>query len=549
MRPMFALAVVLLLSASLAGCSNPRRAALAAVEAEAPLELPEVDSTRGTAFVTVGGPTWKPGYHFRFEEEGAEERHFVGDGFDGQQAHSEATSWGPRPGLNYTVVGNDTNAFGEVRFLALHREGYSGERPRLVALEAEHLEARDAYVSDYCTHFRSDCAPYVSVYGDKDEVPPLAFPLRDDVAGKEEAGSSWRPYVPLEPIAVVTRVLGFKDVDGPFGPVQAVHVQQRFTVNFTDVLAQWRQDQPDLTGFALDGEVHATRDVYYAPALLNVVLDQAVSHGHYNGSYQRDGKAQGFRESWRSWSSSRLVDASLEEGEALSLQEVSALLRAQASPSPEAGVVVSLDGPKEELNVAAAAAATLTATLAGTTSATVRIDVLNALGVVVASDEASSLAFTPTLPGPYLAVAYALGSTGRALAADSWPVRAYYEGTLAVECEPLAFDGATACPAMPVPMGPAIGYLRGEALINDPLATASLRGRLVVDQGDGQEVSTDQNGGSASLWLDSPQWDLGQDWLLRYEPDVGVTVSVEYGLVLWPAHLPSYVYEAAYADL
>ena len=369
------------------------------------------------------------------------------------------------------------------------------------------------------------------------------------MATKQEAEWSDRPYVPLDPLQVVTRVLGFKEIDGPFGPVQTVHVHQDYVVNFTRVLDDWEEEGAGLTDFNVTGDVKASRDVYYAPALRNVVLDQAVSSGEYQGSYRRDGKLQTFSESWRSWSASRLTDVILEEGEAMSLEELAAMLQSGASHPDPSAVRVRVDVMPYDINVAEGESTNIEATLsAGAPPTEIYIEVFDAGGDIVASDEGTKLEFSPDEAGPYLAVAYALDETGEVVDQASQTISAYFEGTLSVDCA-LVADGATACPGMSVPLGPSIAYLSAFATINDPAASLNLPGRLVIDQGDGQEISSDRQGSYASLWMEYPQKAYDdEEWTLRYEPDAGALVTVEYQLSLWPSFLPAYVYDRAYGQ-
>lgn len=549
MRAAAILSLALLLALVLAGCSNPKAVKGTVAEA-AVLELPDVDVGRGTDFVTVKEPVWKAGYRFTYEEQGAEWRQFLGDGFDGERAHSEDTAWGPMPGLNYTIVNNSTDGFGEAHYYALHQDGFTGERPTLLAIEPENLDPREAYVGTYCGYVGRDCAAYVSVWEEEDPAPPLDFPLKDKEATKREAEWSARPYVPFNAVQVVTRVLGFKEIDGPFGPVQAVHVHQDFVVNFTRVLQDWGDGgSSGLTDLNMTGDVEASRDVYYAPALRNVVLDQAVSSGEYQGSYRRDGKLQTFSEAWRSWSASRLTNVVLEEGEVMSLEELAAMLHSGASHPDPSAVRVQVEALPYDVNVALGESTTVEATLsAGAPPTEIAIEVFDANGDLAASDEGSRLVFTPSQAGPYLAVAYAFDESGELVDQSSQTISAYYEGTLSVDC-PLVADGTTACPGMPVPLGPAIAYLNAYATFTDPAAQLDLPGRLVIDQGDGQEVSSDRQGSAAFIWMEYPRKAFDDaEWTLRYEPQAGALVSVDYQLSLWPSYLPAYVYDRAYGQ-
>lgn len=542
MRAAVVLTLALLVAATVAGCSNPKAPKLAAPE-DVPLELPEIGTERGTDFVTVGAPTWKPGYQFTYQEEGAIEAATSGESPQDTRATAQARTWGPRQSLNYTVVNTD-EAFGEPRFLALQHDEHS-DRARLLSFDPTHLAGQDAYVSTYCPgHGRGDCGDLVYAWGDQDEAAPLDFPLTDKAGTKQSIKRSATPPLPLGPVTVTTRVLGFKEVQGPYGAVQAVHVHQERTVNLTLVEQEWSGSLgPDVTDLRLDGELHGTRDVFYAPALLNVVLDQAVSFGHYNGSYRRDGELQGFEESWRAWSAQRLTAMALETAPATPVQELAAMLMTGSPASGSSGAGLSLAVNPSDLNVAEDEFSSIVVSLANA-SAVAQVDVLvyDGQGNVAASTTQNDLVFGPEAPGSYLVVAYARDAKGEVVDRQSTVLYAFYFGSMSVACDPVMLGDVTGCPAVAVPMGYSIAFLSIEASFSEPSAVP-VPGRLVLDFGDGQSLTSERQGTQARLDLESPSMDPFEvPWTLDYESEAGAMTTVTYFIEVWPGWLSPELY-------
>lgn len=544
MRPVAFLVLALVCATALAGCSNPKKGAQ---ERDEPaVELPELVLPEGQDFGSMPAPAWKPGYHFRYEDAGALEVHSTGEGFRGNESEDVVLAWGPRQGLNYTVVNTDS-VLGEPRALALHRDANlgAGERPDLLAVQPQHLQPHHAYLQDYCS-YNGNCTLMVSALDEGDGVAALSFPLKDGAVSKDVVEHGLEtPYIPVGPVAVVTRVLGYNEVDGPFGKVRAVHVRQDFRINFTALLEEAKDDAPaGITDLNITGELAASRDVLYAPDLLNVVLDQSTSEGRYTWSFRKGGQPQVHEQTWRAWSRSRLADASFEPQPAMPLAEIGAMLRFPTSSANGAGLLLSSSA--YDSNLALREAVTYEATTAAQDVAAIRIDILDAHGSIVSTQHGRKASFQPPAVGPYLVVAYAHDEDGVLVDRDYATLYAYYQGQATLECDPLILDGSTSCDSWDLPEGSHIQFLAIGAAINEPATVASTPGRLVLDIGDGREISSERTGSTAYLWLEDPG--MGYDiWSVTYRPDAAVGMTVDLDIDLWPGSVPSWVYMQALA--
>jgi hypothetical protein len=543
------LVLLLLLATGLAGCERPH-IAIAGKEPKAAteprLEMPKpFDLSKGHDIGTIPAPVWKPGYHFTYSEAGARDVQQSGKAYQLNHTASETVSWGPRQAGNYTVVHVDESPFGETTYLALHTDDDRalGDGPELLAFRDAHLDALDAGIATRCNS-QFNCTPYASIHDEASEAPILSFPLRDGPAKREDAPWVSSPWVPTGPLDVVTRVLGLKEVDGPFGPVQAVHVHQDVLFNITDLLrdAEPAAEAGGVTDLAFNGTMRASRDVFYAPSLLNVVLDQAVSEGTLVQSYRESGHNQSFTQTWRSWQTVRLTAATYDPSPPLSLLEVYAVLRSGGAFATQ-GIHLDLD--PSVVSIADGESTVIRVVDEGATRASrVRIDVWSPEGVVLASTEGRSMTFTPLQVDPYLVVASAYGADGRLLDRSYRSLAATYQGEVQVECA-LVVDAATSCPGVELPYGSSISSLDLVAVATDgssslPVPTPA---RLAIDMGDGQEISSDAQSGIAVLHVDYPF--MRQPWTARYRPDVAVAMTVSFTILVWPGWMPSSVYLAA----
>lgn len=549
MRPVVVLA--LLACTMLAGCSNPIKARTGDAAEEPAFELPELKLPEGQSFGSLPPPAWRPGYHYTYEDEGAMERVTSGSGFRGNQSGSASEAWGPRQGLNYTVVnvtaGGDLEAFGETRYLAVQHDvnPAADSWPDLLSFDPKHVEPQRAWVQPYCSYSfhpaHGDACPLVlDVYDEPDDVPILTFPLRDGGGGRQALDQPRAvPYVPLAGTEVVTRVLGYNEVDGPFGKVRAIHVRQEFQVNATRVLAAARQDAPDdVTDLNVTGDLKATRDVLYAPDLANILLDLSVSEGSATWSYRQGGQPQQYVETWRAWSRSRLTDATFDIKPSLTLEDIAAL---QRSPTP-AGYQdsVRLASNQYEANTFDPVPFELTLQATGDGIASTRIDVVDASGQTLSSSTDGSLSFIPDAVGPYLAIGFALDQQGNVLARDSLHLYAYYQGSTEVPCT-LAVEGYQECPSVLLPEATDVMELWIAATFSDgfvsPVGSA---GRLVIDTHNA-EISADRLGSSAYIMLERPAM-AGMMWTVRYEPQATVQSTMMLDIYVWPGPLPSWVF-------
>lgn len=251
----FALVAAFLLSAGLAGCAS------------------EGD------FAPVANPGWLPGYGFVFTAEGTH-----GLDVDIQQGSQH-------------VEQSDTEPFGPTDYLSLRvvdaAARIRGTGPLYLAL-ANSQEARDAFQApdkledegstmDEALAFSpadlsysvvrivpgcTDCPPSLEqVVG---EHPMARFPLA--------RGSTWTTRGVRMPgnsgieATATAEVGGLVTVDGPTGPVEAIHVHHAFAA-----------EQPDLSDVPPGYEVHrldidldAAADVYFAPSLHAIVLQEVA---------------------------------------------------------------------------------------------------------------------------------------------------------------------------------------------------------------------------------------------------------------------------------
>ncbi len=552
-----------LLATLLAGCSNPiQRVQPDAGSADVPLELPSVGLERGADVGLIGVPAWKPGYHYRFEQDGARQSRSTASGPDGLTSDAEDEQSAATEAYNYTVARIEQQ-LGETRVLALQSGDAVAANGPLLSFDPAHLKPLPAGLGETCGpggpgHWHpsygggygsAECTAYAYVTGATDASPPLSFPLRDGKPRQERIDASDSPALPLGPVVVVTSVLGLKEVDTAFGPMQAVHVHQRFAANLTQAAERLREQEPEAElGVLLAGSVNGTRDVFYAPSLLNVVLDLAVTEADYGGSFVRDGEVHAFHEAERSWTRLRLVEATLEPREELSMAEVRAALASGASAS---GLLwrdsLLLEVDSSGLNLAADEQADIRVTGAAD-SVRLRIDVLDATGFTVASQDGATMRFQPRAVGPYLAVATATTPEGETLGQDYRVLTAYYLGSVEGRCQPVTADAVNGCDPVPLPAGwrPASLVARLSASAVSP-SVVGPQGELVLDFGDGQQMAAPVYGGTATLSVDDPAR-FGRpmdEWTLAYRPDAAVAPSAWYDIELWPGDLPSFVYERA----
>lgn len=550
MRGVVASVLLLCLGTALAGCEHPHIVEQGKAAAEAAFTMPDpVDTAKGRDAGAIAAPVWKPGYHFTYTEQGARDVQEAGKSYRLNQTAGARTLWGPRQGLNYTVVRVDTGAFGDTTALALHMDEGQATGPRLLGFQVDHLTPLDAGIATSCSS-HLNCTEYPFLLGADDAAHILDFPLRDGPAHRDQVESIDAPWMPEGPIDVATLVLGVKDVPGPFGTVAAVHVHQDFSLNITDLLREVEgtgtssgaRADDGVTDLRINGTMHASRDVYYAPSLLNVVLDQAMSEGTLVHTYVQDGHHEAYTQTWQDWRRSTLTAATYDPRPAMGLQEIQATVRADLPfGSPRISVTVDPLDP----NVADRESSHVAIRPIAATAASTRIDVWSPTGAIVASTHEAALDFTPTTVDPFLVVASAYDAEGRLVDRQYSGIWAWYGGSATVQC-PLVVDATTSCEGVALPRGLSLSYLSVLAQAVDAFggtAPVPIPARLAIDTGDGQEISSDAHSGFGAVsvrdpWMESP-------WTAYYKPQAAAAMSVTFSFDLTPGWMPNSVYVAA----
>lgn len=509
--------ILLLTAATLSGCSGLVTVDGAGSDAE------------GEPFEAVAAPAWQPGYRFRYETDGDVSFEYQADGPDGHEGGSEGQSWEGEPGLDYTVLNTQETVDGEAAYLARATSEYD---ETLVAILADDLSIR------FLGYGAFGCTP-VGCHGDEGMGTDsgLRFPLVHGDTWQDTVSAGDGPG--LAPMRIDTKVLGVKSVQGPDGPVDAVHVRHLATGDIDALRRMMVQEAgeegEEVEDIEVEGRIEGRRDVYYAPSLRNVVLDATESVGHVRVSFVEDGQRMSFASDFTVHHANRLVEASFDVTEQVPLADL--LAQTPTPPTwPEAQVVrpLLLSIEPAVVNVAEAHEIDVVADAGGLR---VEVTMTDADGFVVPEGpnghpwlwDDPHATYVLDQPGAYLVTAVARDDYGRVVQVRKAVLEATYQTVFDADC-PLVAPG-TPCDVLEFPVGPGSGPVSAIAYVADPLPVDT-PGDLVLSwpnnraigprTGDVAHVSADASGEDAAYWT------------LAYEPQAGVGQRAMYEVLVLP---------------
>ncbi|MEA3189800.1 MAG: hypothetical protein QOD77_382 [Thermoplasmata archaeon] len=478
----------------------------------------------GAPFDPIPNAGWKPGYSFDYTVE------LTGSGsarieVDGEVQHQEepfkGMPVGQRPMTAYRVL-DATTVDGIPVYLALdnHRN--------VRAFRQADLQPLAAAVYSAGTEVST-----VSVQASHDDHSWLRFPL--------ERGDTWRGELrdfdsPIGfdmGVTVESTVYGMESVEGPNGPVDAVRIEHDFAFD-EDKIKDMMLASADKEGIevrSLSVDISASRTVYYAPSLHNIVRDDTEVSQSLFARFTQEGKDIKADMEADMTATVRLTRATLEEKAATPLDKLETVKtpRTPQVVTSEGQPAVSLDVKASEAWVNAAEAPTvrITADAVGVSSVVLRL--IDSTGNIVQQDAGTSTEWTLDQPGRYLVEATARAADGYEVQAET-EVVAGYELTVSAGCATVStyFLG---CDQLLLPVRPGILSLEVSA-VRQPLAVEEGVGNLYVS-GPQNTVDAPMQGNEATIRIDAFEEEMFfSDWQAWYAPTAGVMEDVDYHVVL-----------------
>jgi hypothetical protein len=369
---------------------------------------------------------------------------------------------------------------------------------------------------------------------DNDDYSWIRFPLVHK--------DSWAGKVPFDEfvgaIDVESEVRGLVSIDGPGGPVDAVHVHHVLENKDLEeqkdkVIAGARREGVDVR--KLDIELSSTVDVHFAPSLHAIVSEERRLDLKLHAEFSYDGEDLIGDLEGHAVLRTRLVSYDLTEGPELDLKQAVAALSTppELPPIPDDGGTPPTAGAGalrltvDQANVNAAETPTVrfTTTATGTGRVT-SYQVVDAAGTLVAGGSGGDFELVVDEPGVYTATVTGVDGDGRRLQAGA-TVEARYEVTLDAGCAPASVTDIPGCAEVAFPVNPGLIVI-DVAAVRAPLAPTPGLGTLVLEGPAGEREEAMMTGNEARITIPAPQ--ASGEWKLRYEPTLGVLEDVSYDI-------------------
>lgn len=382
--------------------------------------------------------------------------------------------------------------------------------------------------------------------GNETELDPyLDFPLT--------AGKAWDNRIPLDTthggdlgMDVHSLVRGVEAVDGPDGPVDAVHVASAINAPdlaiFNEAAAQdfASQGAEDVT---VDARLTGSIDTRYADDVGEVVQERIALDLRLDVGFTADG--QRFEMEVRSIVelTFHLAAVDLSIGDEHDDDALRAFFsngvpvrdpRDEAAPAAGA-YAIRVTADRAEFNVAddGDVKFNVEATPALPPDDTIIYTVSDAFGEV-STGAGSEFEVSFRDPGLYSVTVQAIDGDRVVQAADQMLVAADHDETVDMNCAALIVAAADqgSCGTPSVPMRTWTG-LRDAAITIDASNTAGDGGTLVVEDGAGNTVEMDASDGSGTLTLDDLQdLEAGDDWSVSWQRDIAVQEDASLDVLL-----------------
>jgi hypothetical protein len=488
----------------------------------------------------------KSGYRFRYEVTQEADVH-AEESLNGtvQDTTDVDESEGPKPGADHEVLVTSFEEDGVRYDLALGRPADGSGRSQLVAIRQSDLAVlgANAYGGD------------VSVY-DFGPPGPLRFPLRVGDEWTYRDGFIGDHASEDGAIEVKARVTGYREVDGPDGPVQAMRVVHTFSLDQDRFQASLRNLAAEEDAESVDGSARldAERVVDYAPALHAIVEDAFEFDVEYDLTVTKDGAERRYVFEGSGTRTQRLLSATLVEMPELGLDDLEAAIELGRRPvdpgvlPPGVSIEATLSPERPYLDNGTAAAFTVQVRASGL-SEPLKVELRNPYrglaGTRTLPASGGEAEFDVDMAGPYELSVTSSGSDPSASRLLTVPVGDRYW------LEPSCFvvgTGATSCEALPFLVGANMAEVRF-TVMHEGLATEPGTGYLFLVDGAGDQDSEMLLGHSATLRkaVDTGMMGNRGQWSVSYEPvglpgDILYLVEVESAEKVledpWMARLP-----------